>query len=81
MKRNPLSVYPMARLSFRTKLGTAFCPRSVPTVADEYKRVERKEKEPRKWDKSGARVVKIASYSMERLANVSSNRRRRFKNR
>lgn len=34
-------------LSFRTKLGTAFCLSSVPAVADEYKRVgEKKKKNP-----------------------------------
>ena len=36
----------------------------------------KKEKEPRKQEKSGAPIIKIAGYSMERVANVSSNMRK-----
>ena len=36
----------------------------------------KKEKEPRKQEKSGAPIIKIAGYSMEKLANVSSNMRK-----
>lgn len=39
------------RLSFRTKLGTAFCLSSVPAVADECKRVGEKRKRTQKTGK------------------------------
>lgn len=46
------------------------------TVADEFKRIEEKKKRTQKTGKSRTHIIKIATYSVARLANVFSKIRK-----
>jgi hypothetical protein len=58
----------------RNKVRNCFLQSCIP--ADEFKRAEKKRKRSQKTEESGTHEIKIASYSMGRLANVSSNMRK-----